>query len=192
MENTQQEEKPLLKPKTKKKVKKKKDTLSPKLLRALKIMLIIPLTLIIYNIGIIYIINYDWLSNECKSCAPYPEDLEELENPTILEMPEEPQADAGTYRETSAYTSEVAQTDSSPCISATGDDICKLYQEGTKIVASNAFPLGTKVYVEGYGEAVVLDRMNSRYSENVDVYFGKDTQRALQWGRKNVKVEVIS
>lgn len=94
-------------------------------------------------------------------------------------------------RETSAYTSTVGQTDSTPCISASGDNICDLYAQGVKIVASNAFPLGSKIYVEGYGEAVVLDRMNSRYQNTVDVYFGMDTQRALQWGRRNVTVYPI-
>jgi len=96
-----------------------------------------------------------------------------------------------TVRETSAYTSTVGQTDSTPCISASGDDICKLYDQGVKVVASNAFPIGTKVMVEGYGEAIVLDRMNSRYQNAVDIYFGYDTQRALEWGRRNVRVYII-
>ena len=96
-----------------------------------------------------------------------------------------------TVRETSAYTSTVGQTDSTPCISASGDNICTLYDQGVKVVASNAFPIGTKVMVEGYGEAIVLDRMNSRYQNAVDVYFGTDTQMALNWGRKSVIVRVI-
>jgi 3D (Asp-Asp-Asp) domain-containing protein len=89
-----------------------------------------------------------------------------------------------------AYTSYAAQTDSSPCISADGSNICHLYSEGTLICASNDYPLGTALHVDGYGDCIVADRMNSRYTDTgrVDIYMGYDTPAALQWGIRQVKV----
>ncbi len=92
--------------------------------------------------------------------------------------------------EMSAYTSRVEETDSSPCISASGDNICEY--DGC-VVAYNALPLGSKVNVEGFGECTVLDRMNARYGENnMDIYFGMDLDGALNFGRRNVNIEVLS
>ena len=98
--------------------------------------------------------------------------------------------DYGVIREVSAYTSRVAETDNTPCIGA-GGNICKMYESGIQVFASNAFDLGTKIYVEGIGEGVVMDRMNSRYKNSVDVYMGYDLERALKWGRRKVKVKKI-
>jgi 3D (Asp-Asp-Asp) domain-containing protein len=98
----------------------------------------------------------------------------------------------GTLTTTTAYTSHVEQTDSEPCVSADGSDICKLYAAGQLVCASNAYPLGSTLYVDGYGECVVADRMNKRYNKRVDVYFGYDRARALNWGKRNVLVLKIN
>lgn len=87
-----------------------------------------------------------------------------------------------------AYTSSPAETDSDPCIGASNQNLCSLYAEGTGICASNAYPFGTRLKVEGFGDCTVLDRMNSRYPERVDVYMGFDRPRALNWGVKQVNV----
>lgn len=107
----------------------------------------------------------------------------------VLEAPIEPEpVSTGTVREVSAYTSEVGQTDATPCISASGMNICHLYAEGTNVCATNAFPLGTLLEVEGLGTCVVEDRMNSRYRNRVDWYFGYDTQHALEFGVQKLHV----
>lgn len=87
--------------------------------------------------------------------------------------------------EFSAYTSHVAQTDDSPCISADGTNICEY--DGC-VVASNDYEFGTIVEVEGFGECEVKDRMNSRYtgSGNMDIYFGLDYDEAVKFGRKQL------
>ena len=91
-----------------------------------------------------------------------------------------------------AYNSTIGQTDSTPCISADASNICKRYAKGEKICASNSYPLGSRLYVDGYGECTVADRMNRRYKDRVDVYFGKDVKRARNWGRRKTNVEHIS
>ncbi len=92
--------------------------------------------------------------------------------------------------EMSAYTSRVEETDSSPCISADGTNICEY--DGC-VVASNDYKIGTKVEVEGFGVCTVKDRMNKRYTGtgNMDIYFKYDLQGALAFGRRNVNIKVI-
>jgi len=91
----------------------------------------------------------------------------------------------------SAYTSRAEETDSSPCISADGTNICKY--DGC-VVASNDYPFDTVLVVEGFGECVVKDRMSSRYTGtgNMDMYFGYDLEGALQFGRQNLKIKITS
>lgn len=59
--------------------------------------------------------------------------------------------------------------------------------------ASNDYEFGTKLNIEGLGECVVRDRMNSRYTGtgNVDYYSGKNLEKALSIGRKMRTVEVL-
>lgn len=58
------------------------------------------------------------------------------------------------------YNAEEAQTDADPLTMANGKQV----REG--IVASNCYPFGTKIAVEGMGVFEVEDRMNSRYTEH--------------------------
>jgi hypothetical protein len=125
---------------------------------------------------------------------------EEVKKPSYT--PEEtastvtPQSDEGvispsTIVEMSAYTSRVEETDSSPCISADGSNICEY--DGC-VVASNDYAFGTVIDVEGFGLCEVRDRMNSRYTStgNMDIYFGMDLDGALKFGRQKVEIKVIS
>ena len=83
----------------------------------------------------------------------------------------------------SHYTSSPEETDASPCISANGTDICKLFAEGKNTCASNVYPFGTELYVEAHGYCTVRDRMNSRFATGyVDWYMGHDKQGAIERG----------
>lgn len=95
----------------------------------------------------------------------------------------------GAVREVTAYTSRPEETDETPCIGADGTDICERYAQGELICASNAFALGTKITVDHYGTCTVADRMNRRFTNRVDVYFGTDLNRAIAFGRQNLYVE---
>ena len=90
-----------------------------------------------------------------------------------------------------AYNSEVSQCDASPCITASGFNVCKHGIEDT--VAANFLPLGAKIRIPDYfGEKifVVRDRMNSRYQNRVDVWM-KSRQNALNFGVRYGKIEIL-
>lgn len=56
-------------------------------------------------------------------------------------------------------------------------------------VDPKVIPLGSKVYVPGYGEAIAADKGSSVKGNKIDVFI-PNKQRALQWGSKTIKVKV--
>ncbi len=95
------------------------------------------------------------------------------------------------------YNSVYWQTDSTPCITADGYDLCK--PGAGDVVATNILPFGTKVRIPslfGNRVFVVHDRMNSRYNGQyrLDIHVGnkdEDVQAARQFGAKVATVEVL-
>lgn len=91
-----------------------------------------------------------------------------------------------------AYNSEVAQCDSTPCITANGFNVCEHDIEDT--VATNMFKFGTKIRIpELFGDRVfiVRDRMNSRYTHRIDVWM-KKISHAKMLGLQYAEVEVLN
>ncbi|MBU0646677.1 3D domain-containing protein [Patescibacteria group bacterium] len=123
--------------------------------------------------------------------------ITQTENP-VVEPVQVEQTLPDNYRvvTVTAYTSEPGQTDSTPCISSDGSNICERYAKGELICAAGDrnVPLGSKFYVEGYGTCSVADRMNIRYNGTgrVDIYLGYDTPSAFQWGLRKVPVARIN
>ncbi|MCK5511032.1 3D domain-containing protein [Candidatus Parcubacteria bacterium] len=96
----------------------------------------------------------------------------------------------GNYAMT-AYNSEVAQCDDSPCITANGFNVCEHGIEDT--VAANFLKFGTKIRIpEMFGDRIfiVRDRMNSRYTDRVDIWM-KEKPSAIQFGVRYMKIEVL-
>lgn len=90
-----------------------------------------------------------------------------------------------------AYTSDPAQTDDTPCITASGLDVCERNVEN--VVAANFLPIGTRVRIpELFGDRVfyVEDRMNKRYHYKMDIWM-KDIGDARQFGLQYATVEVF-
>jgi 3D (Asp-Asp-Asp) domain-containing protein len=90
-----------------------------------------------------------------------------------------------------AYNSEVAQTDNSPCITANGFNVCQHNQEDT--IAANFLKFGTKVKIpELFGDKifVVRDRMNAKHQNRIDIWM-KNRTSALKFGVKISKIEVL-
>lgn len=91
-----------------------------------------------------------------------------------------------------AYTSHVAQTDSTPNIAAWGDRL----KPGMKAIAVSRDLLHVyglkhkqKVRIKGLqGEYVVLDKMNKRWRKKIDIYMGLDKKKAFRWGRRKVEI----
>jgi len=53
-------------------------------------------------------------------------------------------------------------------------------------------PFGTALEIEGYGQCLVTDRMNSRFRHRVDIAMTVDEgQEARQFGLKFLKVRVM-
>jgi hypothetical protein len=74
------------------------------------------------------------------------------------------------------YTSTPSQTDSSPCLASRNFDICRAWQEGISVCASNDFPIDTVIFIGGkiHGSCVIKDRMNKRFKNRIDWYGGFD------------------
>ena len=94
----------------------------------------------------------------------------------------------GMVREVSAYNSVPEQTDSSPCTSADGTDICKRHKMGECIVAANAYPLKTRLRIDKIGDCTVADRTHARYAHRVDLFMDKDIQGAIRFGIQKLTV----
>ena len=97
----------------------------------------------------------------------------------------------------SGYNSEVGQTDDSPFITANGTHV----RDG--IVAANIIdaagrniPFNTAIKFKQCGGIpedkifTVTDRLNKRYTKNVDIWFEHKTD-ALQFGRRTCQIEII-
>lgn len=92
--------------------------------------------------------------------------------------------------EATAYNSLPEQTHHHhPSITAWGDTL----KPGMKAIAVSrdliklGLTHGTTVRIEGLeGEYMVLDKMNRRWENKIDIYMGEDLQKALNWGRKTV------
>jgi len=61
---------------------------------------------------------------------------------------------------------------------------------GTVAVDPAAIPLGTRMWVEGYGEAVAADTGGMIKGRKIDVYFPTH-QEAVEWGRKRVTIKIF-
>ena len=90
-----------------------------------------------------------------------------------------------------AYNSLPEQTDDTPDIAAWNDKLVP----GMKAIAVSRDLLdrglthNVEVWIQGYGGPYrVLDKMNKRWKDRIDVYMGVDKKRALEWGRKRVRI----
>ncbi|HLV53189.1 MAG TPA: hypothetical protein VKY29_04160 [Cryomorphaceae bacterium] len=56
----------------------------------------------------------------------------------------------------------------------------------------SGFVYGSRVLIEGFTDTfVVNDKMNRRYKTTIDVFMGKDVDRALEFGRKRLNICLI-
>jgi uncharacterized protein YabE (DUF348 family) len=92
------------------------------------------------------------------------------------------------------YVTSTAYTAScSGCSGTTATGINLHANPNAKVVAvdPSVIPLGTKVYVEGYGYAVAADTGGAIKGNKIDVFF-PSKQSAYQWGRRTVKITVLN
>lgn len=98
-----------------------------------------------------------------------------------------------TYRVVTAYNvGDESQTDDTPCIDASNENICDALDRGEMRCAANFVPLGTHLQIEKVGTCKVTDRTNRRYKNRVDIAFPKDKlKEALNFGRQILKVKIL-
>ncbi|MFS0766781.1 MULTISPECIES: ubiquitin-like domain-containing protein [Peribacillus] len=91
------------------------------------------------------------------------------------------------------YVSSTAYTASCKgCSGVTSTGVDLKSNPGAKIIAvdPSVIPLGSKVYVEGYGYAVAADKGGAIKGNKIDVFFSSKND-AYRWGVKRVKVRVL-
>jgi len=90
-----------------------------------------------------------------------------------------------------AYTSSTKETDATPYLAAWRN---KLNPTVPSIAVSRdlldiGLTNGMKVHIKGLeGEFLVLDKMNKRWKNKIDIYMGNNRKKALNWGRRKVVV----
>lgn len=57
-------------------------------------------------------------------------------------------------------------------------------------VDPSVIPLGTKLYVEGYGEAIASDTGGAIKGNIIDLHFS-DVSQCINWGRRQVSVTIL-
>jgi N-acetylmuramoyl-L-alanine amidase len=89
--------------------------------------------------------------------------------------------------EATAYTAYCAGCSG---ITATGIDLRSNPNRKVIAVDPHVIPLGSRVYVEGYGEAIAGDTGGAIKGTRVDLFMASQSS-ALNWGRKTVKLQIL-
>lgn len=87
-----------------------------------------------------------------------------------------------------AYTASCAGCSG---ITATGINLKANPNQKVISVDPNVIPLGSKVWVEGYGEAIAGDTGGAIKGNKIDIFI-PSKQAAINWGRKTVKVKILN
>ncbi|CAI9389762.1 hypothetical protein BACSP_02605 [Bacillus sp. T2.9-1] len=92
------------------------------------------------------------------------------------------------YVNSTAYTASC-----NGCSGRTATGIDLKANPNAKVIAVDPsfIPLGTKVYVEGYGYAVAGDTGGSVKGQKIDVFFSTKAE-AYRWGNRQVKIKIIN
>lgn len=90
--------------------------------------------------------------------------------------------------EATAYT---ASCEGCSGITATGIDLLANPNQKVISVDPSVIPLGSKVYVEGYGEAIAGDTGGAIKGNKIDIFI-PTKQEAINFGRKQVKVTILN
>ena len=90
-----------------------------------------------------------------------------------------------------AYTSSTIETDATPYLAAWRNTLNPTVPSiaVSRDLLDIGLTNGMKVRIKGLkGEFLVLDKMNKRWKNKIDIYMGNDRQKALNWGKRKVEV----
>ena len=91
---------------------------------------------------------------------------------------------------TMTATAYTAYCDGCSGTTANGTDLRANPDKKVIAVDPSVIPLGTRVWVEGYGEAIAADTGSAIKGNKIDVFIPSE-EAALAWGRKTVKVTIL-
>ncbi|WP_156575391.1 cell wall-binding protein EntB [Bacillus luti] len=91
-----------------------------------------------------------------------------------------------------AYTADPSEngTYGGRVLTAMGHDLTSNPNMRIIAVDPKVIPLGSKVWVEGYGEAIAGDTGSAIKGNRIDVLMGSKS-KAMNWGRQTVKVKIL-
>ncbi|MEW9597516.1 3D domain-containing protein, partial [Bacillus toyonensis] len=91
-----------------------------------------------------------------------------------------------------AYTADPSEngTYGGRVLTAMGHDLTTNPNIRIIAVDPKVIPLGSKVWVEGYGEAIAGDTGSAIKGNRIDVLMGSKS-KAMNWGRQTVKVKIL-
>ncbi|MCF6136286.1 peptidoglycan-binding protein [Pseudalkalibacillus berkeleyi] len=131
------------------------------------------------------------LNEAAKKAEPVKEEAESTEATTTSE-PEEAEASAADEEKTMTMQATAYTADCNGCsgVTATGIDLNKNPDQKVIAVDPNVIPLGTEVYVEGYGRAVAGDTGGAINGNKIDLYM-QSQDKAEQFGVQQVEVTIL-
>ena len=166
--------------------------------------------LLLLALGVVaYIFNQTPQEQTVETLATPVETTVEKEKPLSPPVERKPMVSMGESKRYKEYEMEVTAYDLSyeSCgkhpnhpeyaVTASGKKIgVDIFEEDGIIASPEDFPFGTKMEVEGWGTGTVWDRGGAiKYDEKTGRYrldiFISDRAKALEWGRKIVKVKVF-
>ncbi|MDQ0268451.1 LysM peptidoglycan-binding domain-containing protein [Cytobacillus purgationiresistens] len=110
------------------------------------------------------------------------------------EQPSEPKTEQpaaeGTQELTMEATAYTASCEGCSGITATGINLLENPDMKVISVDPSVIPLGSKVYVEGYGEAIAGDTGGAIKGNKIDIFI-PNKEDAINYGRQTVKVTVL-
>ncbi|WP_242294179.1 3D domain-containing protein, partial [Bacillus cereus group sp. BfR-BA-01381] len=91
-----------------------------------------------------------------------------------------------------AYTADPSEngTYGGRVLTAMGHDLTANPNMRIIAVDPKVIPLGAKVWVEGYGEAIAGDTGSAIKGNRIDVLMGSKS-KAMNWGKQTVKVKIL-
>ncbi len=109
-----------------------------------------------------------------------------------VEVEQEPVAEASTGGETITVTATAYTAKCVGCtgITATGVDLNNNPNAKVIAVDPNVIPLGSKVHVEGYGDAIAADTGGAIKGNKIDIHVPSKDE-AYEWGVQKVEVTIV-
>lgn len=140
-----------------------------------------------YNISVDLLMEWNGLTDH----VIYPKDQLVLSSDTVLvKHPDSIPPDGPGLEMTVEATAYTAYCYGCIGITAFGIDLRSNPEEKVIAVDPTVIPLGTKVWVEGYGEAIAGDTGGAIKGNRIDVFI-PTYDGAIEWGRQIITVKIL-